>query len=205
MRSKKIYFDLDDTLVNTRETILKRIALLLGRYPLDVDSSFVYNLLGNPEREQLLSKNKLLSQSFWSAYERLRKDITPDSFPRAKEILEGLVSEGKTIGIITNNTCLKTLEKLRAARISPSLFRGNIYSCSENGRLKPSPDITIHCGLGSGDFVYVGDDIIDYEFARNSGADFYGVCTRECKEGEFIKAGLSKARIFPSVREVFQR
>jgi len=205
MKSQNIYFDLDDTLINTRDTILKRINLLLEKYPLGIDSTFVYKLLVNPRREHLLSGDKKMSRDFWSGYERLRKIITATPIPGAKETLEFLSSKGNKLGIITNNICSKTLEKLQYAGIDLSLFNRGIYSCLDNGCPKPSSKIISHLGLDSKDFTYVGEDVTDYDFARNSGADFYAVCTGEYRKEDFTKLGLSKDRIFPSIREVFQR
>ena len=202
MKSQIIFFDLDDTLVNTRQTILKRINLLLDKYSFDITPKYVYGLLGSSERESILARKIGEETLFWEDYETLRKNITVDSISGANTLLEILVSKRKNIGIITDNTCQKTLIKLRSAKINPVLFNGNIYSCSEKSCLKPSAGITSHLKVNPKKILYIGDDLIDYEFAKNSGMGFYGVCTGEHSQEDFMEKGLNRSRIFPSVKEI---
>jgi len=202
MKSQIIFFDLDDTLVNTRQTILRRINLLLDKYPFDITSQYIYRLLGSSERESILARKIGEKTLFWDDYEALRKNITVDSISGANTLLETLVSKRKNIGIITDNTCQKTLIKLQSAKINPALFNGNIYSCSEKSCLKPSVGIISYLRVNPKKILYIGDDLIDYEFARNSGIGFYGVCTGEHSREDFIENGLNRSRIFPSVKEI---
>lgn len=205
MKYAEVFFDLDDTLVNTRQTILIRINLLLDKHSLGINSHYIYGLLRNSERESILAEKIGENTSFWDDYEVLRKDITVNTFPGANIVLESLVSKGKKIGIITNNTYSKALFKLQSAKINPILFNGNIYSCSEKGCLKPSADITRYLQVNPKNILYVGDDVIDYEFARNSKTDFYGVCTGGHTKKDFLRRGLNRNRVFPSIKEIVQR
>ena len=140
--------------------------------------------------------------SFWEDYESLRKDITVDTIPGAKRVLEDLISQGKEVGIITNNSCSKTRGKLQSAKINSSMFDGNIYSCSENNCLKPSAEIIKYLKVNPENILYVGDDVKDYDFSRNARMGFYGVCTGISSEEDFIRRGLIGSRIFPSVKEI---
>ncbi len=202
MRHEQIFFDLDDTLVNTRQTILKRISLLLDKHSFNVTPEYVYELLGDSEREAKLSKKIGGKTQFWWDYESLRKEIHVNAIAGANTLLESLASEGKKMGIITNNTCSKTLIKLQSAKINPSFFEGNIHSCAEQNCLKSSPKIISHLQIDPEKTLYIGDDLIDYEFAVNSRIDFYGVCTGKYLRKDFNRRGLSNSKIFRSIKEI---
>jgi phosphoglycolate phosphatase-like HAD superfamily hydrolase len=58
--------------------------------------------------------------------------------------------------------------------------------------------------LPAGNVLYVGDDLIDYEFAQNISAEFYGVCSGFYGKEDFLKKGLGAERIFQSIREAFK-
>jgi phosphoglycolate phosphatase-like HAD superfamily hydrolase len=103
MNFRQIFFDLDDTLVNTRETIYQRIEILLDEFQLEANPDIIYNLLGFQDREDRLKdfvKNPII---FWERYEQLRKDVKVSSFYGVNKTLEKLHSRKIPLGIITNN------------------------------------------------------------------------------------------------------
>ncbi|MBU4501288.1 MAG: HAD family hydrolase, partial [Nanoarchaeota archaeon] len=62
-----ILFDLDDTLVNTTETIMKRINKIAKKYPISTsDLKYIHDLLPNPERITILSKKYSFSKEIFS-------------------------------------------------------------------------------------------------------------------------------------------
>lgn len=187
MNSRQIFFDLDDTLVNTRETIYQRINVLLDEFQLETKSNKVYGLLGFQDREEKLRDFVKNPGDFWKRYEQLRREIRVSSFPGITDTLKKLYSKNIPLGIITNNGREKTLEKLASARVDSHLFANGIYSCSENNCHKPSPEIARMMNLSSGNVLYVGDDLIDYEFANNISADFYGVCSGFYGKKDFLR------------------
>jgi len=203
--STNIFFDLDDTLVTTRQTIFLRINTLVKKFSLDINPADVYGLLGNPNRREILARTIGKKIPFWEGYELLRKKIGVNSIPGVGSALEALVLEGRQLGIITNNTLKKTLEKLRLAKIDTSLFQGNIYSCLDNGCLKPSPEIVIRANLCTKNTKYIGDSIEDYFFTINSGMEFYAVCTGEHNAEDFRRVGLRERMILPNIQEVLHR
>jgi HAD superfamily hydrolase (TIGR01549 family) len=204
MDSRQIFFDLDDTLVNTRETIYKRIGVLLDQFQLETNPNQIYDLLGFQDREDSLKDLVKNPGSFWKRYEQLRKKVKVSSFPGINQTLKKLHSKKIPLGIITNNGREKTLEKLASAGIRSNLFTNGIYSCSENNCHKPSPEIAKMINLSPENILYVGDDLIDYEFAQNIGTDFYGVCSGLCGKKDFLRSGLRVERIFPSVKNAFE-
>lgn len=75
MKYNQIYCDLDDTLINTRETILKRIHILLSEFNIEnIPAQMIYSLLGNVNRTETLNKYLQNPNIFWNRYEELRKE-----------------------------------------------------------------------------------------------------------------------------------
>jgi hypothetical protein len=67
----KIFFDMDDTLVNTRQTILKRIGFAKKKYSITQNSSYIYSILRDSERnEKLYSLIGERGNLFLKEYER---------------------------------------------------------------------------------------------------------------------------------------
>ncbi|MFA5061306.1 MAG: HAD-IA family hydrolase [Candidatus Pacearchaeota archaeon] len=204
MDFRQIFFDLDDTLVNTRETIYKRIGILLEEFQLRTDPYKIYDLLDLKDREERLKGLVKNPADFWERYEQLRRIVRVSSISGVIPTLEELRSRNIPLGIITNNRHGKTLEKLTSAKINSRIFIGGIYSCSEIDFLKPSSEIAKIINLFPEKVLYVGDDLIDYEFAQNMGVDFYGVCTGFYGKEDFLKKGLGVERIFPNIRKAFK-
>lgn len=123
MDSRQIFFDLDDTLVNTRETIYQRIGVLLDEFQLEMNPDQVYGLLGFQDREDRLKDLVKNPSSFWKRYEQLRKEVRVSSFPGINQALKKLYSLNLSLGIITNNGREKTLEKLASAGIKSNYIR----------------------------------------------------------------------------------
>jgi HAD superfamily hydrolase (TIGR01549 family) len=202
MESKIFYFDLDDTLVNTRETIFKRIGVLLNRFSLKEDPQLIYDILDNENREILLRKKIEESSIFWQEYEKLRIEFVVQSMKGTKKVLESLILMGAEIGIITNNSHSKALNKLRYAGLDTFPFNAGIYGRDNLGYFKPSPEIFKIMGIDPKISTYVGDDLMDYRFARNNGCAFIAVCSGGYKKEDFVRAGLNRDLIFEKIGDI---
>jgi phosphoglycolate phosphatase-like HAD superfamily hydrolase len=203
MSLQKIFFDLDDTLINTRDTLFRRINALSNEFKPNTSPKMVYHILKYyPEKNDELNGYIRDSEEFWKKYRDISKKIQVSSISGTEDVLNKL-SEDNDLGIITNNNLRIVFQRLDSSGIDLSLFSEGIHSCSENNCSKPSAKILDILGLSKENILYVGDDITDYWFAKNAGMNFYGVCTGSDDNHSFQNEGLNKNRIFPSIYEAF--
>jgi phosphoglycolate phosphatase-like HAD superfamily hydrolase len=195
-----IFFDLDDTLVNSSETILKRISILLNLYPVKEGAFYLFNLLSDPNREEILSKKYTFSKRLWQDYENLRREIKVKPIGNLQIKLNLLVSEGLNLGILTQNSYKSTISKLKQCDLFESFFSLGIHAKDNTKYGKPNP--LFFKNFEGSKTLYIGDTLEDYIFTTKARINHYAVCTGFCDRAVFIKNGIRKNRIFDSIQEV---
>jgi len=119
---KRVFFDLDDTLIDTSFSIFSRLTMLLEKYPVQEGLLFIYNLLSNTQREEILACRYNFSKQFWQEYEGLRNKIKPKPIGDVRGKLEKIVGSCEQVGILTNASESKISYALDVIGLSPSFF-----------------------------------------------------------------------------------
>jgi len=199
-RKNEVFLDLDDTLIGTSSSIIRRLEILLGQYPVKEGLFYIHNLISNSQRETILSKRYEFSEDFWAEYERLRRNIRPKPIGNIKGRLDKL-KEDAPLGILTNASRNKIEEALESMGLTSNYFECGTYGRDDLQFLKP--DIRCLNEIGpKNSLVYVGDDARDYLLSREAGIPFLAVCTGLTSRETFVYLGQDEKRIFPSIQEV---
>lgn len=199
--SRKIFFDLDDTLIDTSFSIVKRLMILLDKYPVKEGLLFLHNLLPNPNRVEILASRYNFSNELWQHYEELREEIKPLPIGDVKTKLELIASEAE-VGLLTNASQKKIDYSLKVIGVSHSFFGSGVYGRDNLKYPKPDARCINEVGTVRDRILYIGDDIQDYLFTLRSGISFLAVCTGLTSRETFKLMGVSEEQIFPSVQEV---
>lgn len=216
MKSYEMYiFDLDDTLINTYETVTRdhypRLAKILGvSYP---DDDVVRQYWGN---DLCVSLEKIFGipvdqRKTIAELQQLHKNDPVPPINGTHIILDVLRKHKKFIGLYSSSP-----PALMDTCIRSSLSRKRedfdfIFSTAEQQIAKPSPHIVyimmeryrqlfgIEIGLDK--VLLIGDSVADFLIAKNARVDFAAVLTGPTTQADFIDVGLDPQRIFPSIKE----
>src|SRR3989344_5939992 len=199
-----VILDMDDVLINTSSVIFMRLSLLFEKYPIREGMPYIYHLLANPNREEILGSRYDFSKEFWRGYEKLRFAIRPKPIGNIKSKLESLSQEGFSLGMLTNASLIKVNEFFISSLVDPSIFKIGVYSSDNLPYLKPNPLCfsAIKDLESYGKIFYVGDKLSDFHIARENNIIFKGVCTGLTNNEDFCYLGVKPENIFPSVHEV---
>lgn len=177
MRYRYVAFDLDGTLIDSEEAVLRSLGDTLltvtgKNYP---RSELIFSLgipglkcleqLGLPEPEAALR----LWEANLCRYQGLVK-----LFPAVPELLEALAGLGCSLGVVTS----KTREELEYDFIPLGLrpYFPTVVTASDTALHKPCPEPLLkfmeRAGARPEETLYVGDSPYDRECARRAGVDF---------------------------------
>lgn len=177
MRYPYVAFDLDGTLIDSEEAVLRslRDALLAaaGRdCPLE-ELTFALGITGEDclARMDLQDPERVLE--VWTArlgnYQKLVR-----LFPRVEELLKTLADGGVRLGVATS----KTREELSFDFLPLGLepYFSVVVTATDTRRHKPHPDPLLafmeRAGAAPAETLYVGDSPYDSQCARAAGVDF---------------------------------
>jgi FMN phosphatase YigB (HAD superfamily) len=198
-----IYLDIDNTLVNTTPTIIKRLERLMKTYTIKEGLMYVYNLLPLSDRDKRLGAKYHFAREFWAEYEKLRVLISPEPIGDVKSKLAKWASEGFRLGIISNGAYAGSIQKISLCGLRESDFPGGILTGEGGSYKKPDRRVIDSLGLKNLEKVsYIGDSSEDHVFSQNSGMKFKAVCTGFFERADFIRAGVKKRDIFDTLEDV---
>lgn len=177
-----ILFDVDGTLVDTDELIYQTFVELYKKYyPLKkIDRSDTLYFSGPPIKETLLKEFKdvpidvILKEYHDIAFTKYEATVT--LFKNVKETLEILKNNNIKIGVITNKLHETTEYCFSLLNILSYFPRQNLI-CSNDVKIgKPNKESFFKAKevmniKNSDNILYVGDNLIDLEFANNAGID----------------------------------
>jgi len=198
---KCVLFDLDDTLVDTTKTTLRRLEQASKKFSLEKDIRHLYNLISDPLREEVLAKSGKYSKEFWLEYERLRNTILVNPIGDVRGLFDKLKIREIKKGVLTNNTHSKSLFKLSRCDIYKEDLDGGFFNSENMLYLKPNYRCFDHLS-DKDSIVYIGDDGIDYIAAKNARISFFGVTTGLTSKERFINIGLNDYYIFKNIHEI---
>ncbi|MBU2638963.1 MAG: HAD family hydrolase [Nanoarchaeota archaeon] len=200
-----VLFDMDDTLVDTTPTIMRRLDRLVEKYQLaPSEIPNIYNLLANPGRVEILSKTCPFAGEFFGDYEALRAVIVVSPLADIKSLFGRIKASGLNTGVLTNNNYLSSKSKLSRCGLTERDLCGLFFHSGNLPCLKPNP----HCfdvlpaSLERKGIIYVGDAVSDYEAAHGAGLSFIAVTTGINTKEEFLSAGLAVRDILENIAEI---
>lgn len=178
-------FDLDETLVDSREFCGETIARVIKHYHPDNASNQVKMLHDMYGGAAIVDHYKRMIQKFGlttgiETLLELDAKIQKEEVERMQlfdgvvEILQFLRKRNKCLHILTNRKKDTLIPILKSTRISK--YFDNITSCVDEGYKKPDSkclnDLIKSSGCEKDEFIYFGDTAIDKEFANNANIDF---------------------------------
>jgi phosphoglycolate phosphatase-like HAD superfamily hydrolase len=179
-----ILFDLDDTLIKTRETKYTAIKYAGKRfYNLEISDALIEKHWGKPyaqaTKEIFGNVDKL--DMIISKYNSIRHKFPSTAYEDAVDTVEKLLDHGVHVGIISSSArafVLKDLETLHFP-IERLFF---IQGAEDVDFHKPDPKVFSpvlkkleDSHIAKTQVLYVGDLLIDYYAARDAGLHFIGV------------------------------
>ncbi|NWL88110.1 MULTISPECIES: HAD family hydrolase [unclassified Paenibacillus] len=187
-----VIFDIDGTLINTEEAVLKSLQkLLLNNYSRKMsqqDLAFVLGIPGAVSLRQLGIEDIDDANKCWNDLMRDYRH-TVHVYEGIQELLFELKKQSILTGIVTSKTNQEFMDDF-----VPFGLVGDLpYTvCADDTRQhKPHPEPLLKfleiTGAQGKTSLYIGDTIYDYECARDAGVDF-GLALWGCKQPDLIPA-----------------
>ncbi len=190
---KLVIFDLDGTLVDSREAIVESFSLAAQLMNIRIDSSKIVYLIGKPLMDvvrgmlleeldeinmlRLANIRRRIMDIIWKEKVKLYPDVAP--------VLKELKNRGLLLGIASSSIVGRILRFLEFFKIRKYF---DVVSGVVNGKIKgkPHPDTIIYVlntlGISPREAIYVGDMEVDYTAALKSGVEFIKI-VREHNRG----------------------
>ncbi|MBV1756374.1 MAG: HAD-IA family hydrolase [Dethiosulfatibacter sp.] len=172
---KNIVFDLDGTLADSEELILKSFQHIYKTFKgHEVSESHIKKTFGEILEKVIKSEFDEDYQIVVSEYREFHYenfDKYMKLYDGAKEIIEELYLNNYTLGIVTSRlglTAMKILEMYNITKYFKSIITADM--CVNH---KPHPDPLLKClndlGGTKEETIFIGDTVFDLECARNAG------------------------------------
>jgi phosphoglycolate phosphatase len=186
VRIDLVIFDLDGTLVDSKEDLVRAVNAARGHMGLGtIDNQTVYSYVGNGAPllirralgEQATERAVEVALQFFLAYYREHMLDCTALYPGVKEGLDRLLEAGVRMAVLTN----------KPVRISQAIVDGlglgghfrRVYGGNSFARKKPDPmgieALLTDFGVASARALMVGDSAVDVQTARNAKVKACGV------------------------------
>lgn len=202
-----VVFDLDDTLLQTRETKFAAIKYAGEHfYNQTISDATINSHWGKPFREfiSLVFSDVDSVDEIISNYKSIVQEFKNREHPGTRETLEQLFPLYK-VCILSSAAQSLVLYDLETAGLPIEKFT-YIQSAEDTQVHKPDPKVFIptlsvlaEYQIKPENSIYVGDIVSDYVAASGAGVHFRGIADRTISADEFKKAGASTIR---SIREL---
>jgi len=199
MNCRAIIFDLDGTLVDTLEDLTCAINAALARFSLPAHTPEACRMMiGNgaqrfAERALPAEKRHLAGRVVELMREHYRHNYCQNStlYEGTGEVVTMLSKRGIRMAVLTNK------DHVIAGRIIEHFFARDTFEhvigAMQGRPIKPDPgaalEIVESMGLGSGDFLFIGDSAVDIATARAAGIRPVGAAWGFRSRHELQRAG----------------
>lgn len=176
---KTILFDVDGTLIDTENAIIKSFQkTLLETKNLTVPKEDLYYVLGIPGTKAVekYCDNKQDGQLLLAAWGKNMALFYRESklFPNTKETLKTLFDQGFKLGVITSKTDHEMVKEFDDYGLNE--FFDIIVTASDTKLHKPNPDPILKAlellGIKKDEAIYIGDSVYDMNSAHSAGINF---------------------------------
>ncbi|BCG59350.1 HAD family hydrolase [Paenibacillus sp. URB8-2] len=189
---ESIIFDIDGTLIDTEEAVIKGLQKMLETdYGRVVERERLIFALGIPGRDSL---PQLGIEDVKRAHDRWNHFIheffeTVKVFDGIADLLEGLKNKKATAGVVTSKTSQEVIDDFNPFGLTD--YMDYTVCSSDTKKHKPNPEPLLKyleiSGADPKKSIYIGDTIYDYQCARDAGIDF-GLALWGCINQENIDA-----------------
>ena len=209
-------FDLDGTLVDTKELIFESFRYTFKKLKPDytLSEEELHSFLG-PTLIQSFSKyfEKDMIDTCIKTYREHNLEVHDEyvkEVPGAKDLLKYLKENDYDVCVASNKLASTVKHGLDFCELTP--YVDCVVGCDNVLEPKPSPDCLIECCKriirGIDDVVYVGDSVGDIEAAKNMACFSVALCFDSSKKEELLAAKPCKAidaldEIIPMLKEDF--
>lgn len=194
MEYRHIIFDLDGTLIDTKEPILKTWQFTLRQYHYEYTMKDLEIVLGITTRKALEKLNIAADEEFEQHWMENYKRFSEQAvfFEGVKEMLQALKQKGRFLGIVTSR-CKKEYEDYFSNFNLKEIF--DLIVCADDTqRHKPNPDpLYKYVKLAKTELsscIYIGDMPTDIECANSagiaSGLITWNQSGISCREADFV-------------------
>jgi HAD superfamily hydrolase (TIGR01549 family) len=194
---KAIIFDLDDTLLMTKETKYQALKFA-GKHFYNIEISdktidthwgkpfleFMGEVFGHADESENISKN----------YKSIVKKYKNKPYENTLSTLEKLFGNYK-IGILSSAAQSLVMYDIECAGLPVEKFT-YIQSAEDTNVHKPNPKVfepilrvMSEHGIQPSDMLYLGDTTYDFEAATGAGLSFIGMANRTISKSDFDKLG----------------
>lgn len=174
---KAIVFDIDGTIIDTEQIILKSVQMVLKE---ETQKEYTFEelrfVLGIPGEDALKKLNvKDADRVLKKLSATIGKFIHESSiFEGMEETLSSLAKEPIQMGIVTSKTKQEVVDEFHPFGLS-GYFK-QIISASDTEKHKPHPDPLLRClallQVAPEETIYIGDAIYDMQCAKGAGVKF---------------------------------
>ncbi len=207
-KPKSIIFDLDMTLLDSYNTIVKRYQLVGKEYGIDVTEEQIRDHWGKPTGVFIPSilghhatieeyERKLIASAKMNAFE--------GAIPLLNQLKERMLVP---LGVLTSASRALAINDLLGLGFDPDNLFLFVHGCDNTPEVKPHPDVFLPAiaelaalGITRNEICYVGDSTIDYLAANRAGLDFDAVTTGFHNSKDFENEGVQKDKIFSTLLE----
>ena len=192
--SKTILFDVDGTLIDTEETIIKSWQKTLKEtLNIEAPAEDLFYVLGIPGTKAVkkYAKDEKQARKLLKIWEQNDHDMFHYSkiFSGIEPLLRQLKNQNIKLGIVTSRTDAEL--KLALDNFAIEKYFDTFITASQIKLHKPDPDPILKAievlNINSNDTIYVGDSIYDFQCARNAYVRF-GLASWGAKDNpEFSK------------------
>lgn len=174
---KCIAFDVDGTLVDTKQSIITSLQKVLleelGQQYSEEELRFAFGIPGTATLEQLKVPDIQTISKKWIEYIRENSHLVR-VFPGIEDLLAKLKTAGIALGLVTSRTRVELDSDLVRLGLLGNFT--TVVCADDTEKPKPHPDpllkLMAETGLGREDVLYVGDTIYDSQCAQAAGVKF---------------------------------
>lgn len=187
MKFKAVIFDLDGTLVNTLEDLADATNIFLRKLGCPEHDVQAYKyFVGNGIEslvKQVLPESRRKDEDLHRCVGLMKSEYAQRwtnksrPYPGIAELIEGFISAGYQINILSNKSDEATRQIV--AELLPGWRFNNVLGATAGIPKKPDPtaalNIAEQCGVAPGKTLFMGDTAIDMQTARACGMYSVGV------------------------------
>tara|TARA_Y100000590_G_scaffold454410_1_gene601184 strand:- start:2047 stop:2670 length:624 start_codon:yes stop_codon:yes gene_type:complete len=192
---KLILFDLDGVIIDTKKNMQLSWKKVQKRFNLNISFNQYFKYIGLPFEKiltKLLVKNNLADIHKTYQKESIKQLNKIKLYPGVQKTLKNLRKKKIILGIVTSKDRYRTIKLINKFKMNIKI----VVPPSNNLRGKPFPDQLIKAGkmakIKSSYAIYVGDMLVDYKAAKNSGMNFVHARYGYGKSKKFYRHSIKK-------------